>query len=109
MKIMTARTVSAITLIIMLSIIPMTVSAGSYPDKSAIISGYTSSSGYSKIFPIESVTFTPIPKPNLNLFKNTPISWDSSFMDQIKQSPSGSSLWDWDDFTPNTGGCGCCS
>ncbi len=123
MKTTTAFKLLAIALVFIFTIGPATASTGVL-DKSSILSGYKSSSGYSQIksnnyasivkpyFSVKpdiNVISNPSTKPDLNLFKNMPLSWDPSFMAQTKKSQSVSSL-DWNVwFTPNTGGCGSCS
>ena len=115
MKTITTFKLLAIILVFIFIIGPATASKGFDAGKSAILSEYISSSGYSKFIssdygsivkPDFSVISNPSMKPNLNLFKNIPLSWDSAFIDQAKQSSPLSMDWDeW--FPPNSGGCGC--
>jgi hypothetical protein len=105
----------AITLVLIFTIGPTTASTGAFElGKSAILSGYKSSSGYSQLI---SNQYASIVKPDPNLLtkdmtinllsKNKIISWDPAFMSQTKQqSPSEYSFGDV--FAPKVpSGCGC--
>jgi hypothetical protein len=114
MKTITAMKLVAITLVLIFIVVPTTASTGFDAGKSALISGYETSSGYSTanyntdtaIAGFRTVSIYDL-KPDLNIFKNPTITWDPVFMHQTKESLSPSSGWDWDIFTPPASGCGC--
>lgn len=114
MKTNTVFKLLTITLIFIFTIGLTTASTGGFDlGKSAILSGYKSSSGYSQLI---SIQYASLMKPDPNLLskdttlnllsQNKTISWDPAFMSQTKQSPSEYSFGGV--FAPKVpGGCGC--
>ncbi len=87
MKAISLSTLLAVILMILFLIGPVTASPGSFPiGKSAIISGYTSSPGFSK--GTVSNTYTGVVKPDLTANPNfaATIFWDPTFMNQTRQA-----------------------
>lgn len=110
MKTTTPFKLLTITLIFIFTIGPTAAS------KDTILSGYKSSSGYSQLISSNyanigesdfSVIPNPITKPNLNLFKNIPISWDPAFMEEAKMFVKEfDNTFKYIDSTPESGGSG---